>query len=462
MKKLINKIVQYSPTFIKSFGINAYGYYWKKRRFGGVFKKELTEVKVREHFTEEQWRLYQTAQLRRLLIHAFQTVIFYQEKYKEAGFSLKDFENFELDQISRLPILEKDDLRRFGTSNLLSTKRERGIFLNSSGSTGTPVKIYFSKRFHQQWSALYEARVRNWAGVNYKQSRGMIGGRRIVPLANTKHPFYLRNRAENQTYFSAYHIGPKTINNYLEGMLKYPIDYLVGYATSIYILADLFDQYKLYPPPLKAVLTSSEKLTSNMRVCIEKVFQCKVFDAYSGVEACGLISENNQGELLFSPDSGIMEVIKNGGTPAQIGEIGEVIATGLLNFDQPLIRYRIGDEVIFSASQISKSEMNFPIIQEIEGRIEDVIIGVDGRKMVRFHSLFTDIPYLQMAQIEQFSRTEFVINLKVEQGFSSAQETIIKERLESQLGKSSLKFNFVDEIQRNENGKFKAVISNIK
>ena len=69
--------------------------------------------------------------------------------------------------------LEKEDLRKHGTTSLLSTKRTRGRFYSSSGSTGTPTSIFFSKDVHRKWSALYEARVRNWAGVNYKMRRGM-------------------------------------------------------------------------------------------------------------------------------------------------------------------------------------------------------------------------------------------------------------------------------------------------
>ena len=75
-----------------------------------------------------------------------------------------------------------------------------------------------------------------------------------------------------------------------------------------------------------------------MRESIERAFLCKVYDGYSGVEACGLISENKSGELLFSPDTGILEVIDNDGNQVLNGESGEVISTGLLNYDQPLIK----------------------------------------------------------------------------------------------------------------------------
>ena len=48
-----------------------------------------------------------------------------------------------------------------------------------------------------------------------------------------------------------------------------------------------------------------------------KVYGCKTYDSYSGVEACGLISENECGQLLVSPDVGIMEILNEDGSSMQ-------------------------------------------------------------------------------------------------------------------------------------------------
>ena len=167
MNKITTKIYAKSPVAFQNAIISLYGYYWKNRRLGSIFKKQLSEFKFRESFTDNQWKDYQTLELRKLLVHAFKTVPFYTDKYIKAGFSLNDFEKFELTDISKLPYLEKEELRKFGKTTLLSTKREKGKFYSSSGSTGTPISVYFSKKTHQIWNAAYEVRVRNWAGVNH-------------------------------------------------------------------------------------------------------------------------------------------------------------------------------------------------------------------------------------------------------------------------------------------------------
>lgn len=442
--------------------LSAYGLYLKRRKLGGVFSQQVQQFQDRENYTHEQWREYQTIRLRKLLQHAYNTVPYYRELYSNHGFVCDDFKHFEIENLKELPYLEKDALRKFGTTTLLSSKRPKGAFLSSSGSTGTPVKIFFSNEAYQTWNAAYEGRVRNWAGVNYKMARGMIGGRRILPEAQGKPPYFRYNYAEKQSYFSAYHLSPDTVSNYLEGMIKNKVEYMVGYAVSNYLLAEFIEMKGLQAPRLKAILTSSEKLTVEMRDTMERVFKCKVFDAYSGVEACGLISENGHGELLFSPDTGIIEVVDELGKNVSSGEAGEVISTGLINFDQPLIRYRIGDRVKLAKDQKTESGKSMLKIEEIEGRLEDIIVTKDGREMVRFHGLFIDIPKLIVSQLVQNSIEDFTINLVVEEGFSKNAEDEIKRRLQSQVGEVSVTFEYLKDIPKNRNGKFRAVISKIK
>lgn len=459
---MLNFIYKILPVALQNLVISLYGLYWKKRRISGVFNSQIIKFSKREEFTKQEWKNYQTNQLRKLLIHSFSNVDFYKKKYSNAGFKLEDFYKFKIDDLNKLPFLEKEELRKYGASSLLSKNKSPGSFYSSSGSTGTPIKVYFSKNFHQKWSAAYEVRVRNWAGVNHKMRRGMIGGRRVVPNAVASPPYYRYNYFEKQTYFSAYHLSENTVKNYMFGLVQNKVEYLVGYAMSIFIWAEFINNDpNIKSIQLKAVLTSSEKLTKKMRDSIECAFLCKVYDGYSGVEACGLISENKFGELLFSNDTGILEILDKDGKQILNGESGEVVSTGLLNYDQPLIRYRIGDRVKLSSSQLSESALAFPIVEEIEGRIEDVIIGLDGQKMVRFHSLFVDIDGLKLAQVIQHKLDYIELKLVVTEVYSNKSELEISRKLKSQLGNVMIKFSYVNSLPLTKGGKIKSVISNL-
>jgi len=464
MNRHLEDFYRIMPTGVQNACISLYGYYWKKKRLGGSYSKYLKEIKDREFYTYEQWELYQTTQLRKILVHAYNNVPYYSEKYKNAGLDLGFLENIKLNEIKEIPYTTKDDFRKYCQTSMLANKIEKGEYFSSSGSTGTPTHIYTPDYFSQQAAAYMEARVLNWAGVSYKLPRGMVGGRRILPESKMSPPYYRYNIFEKQTYFSAYHISENTIDNYLKGIVDNKVEWMHGYAMSIYYIADFIQKAGLKAPRLKAVITSSEKLTKEMRTVISSVFKCPVFDSYSGSEFCGLISENQQGELLVSPDVGIMEFVDQDGIEVANGQIGEIISTGFINYDQPLIRYKIGDLAKVSTSQELSTNHNMTKIDEIIGRVEDTVIGKDGRKMVRFHSVFTDIPGLIQSQLIQKTHTNFEIKLIVDQSVynRALSEHTITRRLVSQIGEVFVNFLYVKHIPSEKNGKVKAVISLIK
>ena len=198
-----------------------------------------------------------------------------------------------------------------------------------------------------------------------------------------------------------------------------------------------------------------------MRETIQRVFGCKVFDAWSGIEACGLISECEHGKLHISPDAGIIEVLDENLKPIGFNKVGKVYCTGLLNYDQLLIRYAIGDEIILSDEKCNCNR-NMPVVKEIIGRIENVVYSKDGRKMVRFQSVFHNLVSIQKAQIIQESLDKIVVNIiPIVGGASQIDIDLIKRRVHSQIDDVQIEIIEVTEIPITSNGKFKAVISKV-
>ena len=459
---LQEKIYQQSPVPIQNILISAFGYQWKKRRFGGIFTQEYKEAKNRESFTKSQWDEYQQQQLHKLLMHAVSSIPYYMFSFDRHGITPKMLQQTDLANLHKLPVLLKDDLRKFGTTNLLlPAKQKKASFFSSSGSTGTPVKIFYSHAMHQKWFGIFEARIRNWAGVSSFIPRGMIGGRRILPDAANTPPFYRYNYFEKQAYFSAYHISSANAWNYLEGMRKHKVKYMTGYAMSNFFLARFFKENNLDAPELKAVLPSSEKLSTEMRQMFKEVYKCKTFDSWGSVEACGMVSECEHGKLHINPDAGIIEILDEELQPVQDGIAGDVYCTGLLNFDQPLIRYKIGDRMIRSSEQCACGR-NMDVIEEIVGRTEDVVIGRDGREMVRFHSIFYGLEKIKKAQVIQERVETIHIKIEAETTLTKDEESIIRQRVVSQLGEINISIEAVPSIPLNGNGKFQAVISKVK
>ena len=104
---------------------------------------------------------------------------------------------------------------------------------------------------------------------------------------------------------------------------------------------------------------------------------------------------------------------------------------------------------------------SMPVIKEIVGRIEDVVIGKDGREMVRFHSIFYGLEKIKKAQVIQPDIDNIRIKIEVDQGLTEVEKGVITQRVLSQLGDIQLTIEETGSIPLNRNGKFQAVISKV-
>jgi len=64
-------------------------------------------------------------------------------------------------------------------------------------------------------------------------------------------------------------------------------------------------------------------------------------------------------------------------------------------------------------------------------------------------------------QVVQEDYDRFCVRLVVKPEFGEADRKIIYDRFEQRLGEIDLEFEFVDQIERSESGKFKAGISRV-
>jgi phenylacetate-CoA ligase len=158
---------------------------------------------------------------------------------------------------------------------------------------------------------------------------------------------------------------------------------------------------------------------------------------------------------------GIIEFLDDKDQPVKTGIPGRIVATGLLNYAQPLIRYDTGDIGILSGESCPCGRQ-MPVIEELVGRLEDTVIGKDGRETVRFHGIFTGLVNVREGQVIQEDYDQFRVRLVVGPSFNDQDKNAIYDRFFQRLGRINLDFDIVDQIERTERGKFKAVISKVQ
>jgi phenylacetate-CoA ligase len=463
MKTLLQRVYPHLPVPLQNAGISAYGYVYRRERFGPAFRPTLAEFEERDRWDPERMRAYVDSTLKAVVRRALDAP-YYRERWSRAG--LRDAHLFDIttDTLSRLPSLPKSDLRRNPEAFVPDRGAPIGGILTyfSSGSTGTPIKAICTRRGQQRFAAAREARSYRWAGTSILRPRAMIGGQPIISSASARPPFYRYNFAERQVYFSAYHISPATIRSYVEGFDRYHPESVTGYAFSQFLVARLMLEHGLkFASAPKAAITSSEPLSRAMAETIGQAWGCRAYQEYGSVENCGLATECEAGSLHVSPDFGVIEIVDEDGQPVGPGVEGKVLCTGLLNDAQFLVRYEIGDTAMWSGTPCPCGRAHLPVLMSITGRLEDVVVGRDGRELVRFHGIFINLPHVQQGQVVQEALDQFRVRVIADEGFGQPQIEEIVNRMRTRLGDVRVEVERVSELERNQRGKVRAVISRL-
>jgi len=443
------------PVWAQHSTVTAYGAYWHWLRFGRGYTTYLDEYLRRDSFSANEWQAWQHVRLRNVLQNAATHVPYYRETWS------KDTKAAVLaGRLEALPLLDKEPLRAAPDAFLREDMApKRRLTFHTSGSTGTPIATIWTAGELRQSLALREARSARWAGVSFHLPRATFSGRMVEPDPDSRGPYYRYNAAEHQVYLSAFHLRPDTARSYVDALRKHRVQWLTGYSFSYYLLARFILEQRLDVPPLKAVITTSEKVRPEMRRVMQDAYKCGVFEEYSTVENSLFASECSSGRLHVSPDVGVVEILRPDGTPCAPFEIGEVVATSLMREYQSLVRYRVGDLAQWDPDPCPCGRP-MPVLREVIGRMEDAVVGPDGRQMVRFHGLFVQQPNVREAQVVQETLTRIRIKVVPSNGFGSADAEDIVKRAQQRLGPQvEVVVEPVTVIQRTSAGKFRAVVS---
>ncbi|PKO09641.1 MAG: hypothetical protein CVU40_10125 [Chloroflexi bacterium HGW-Chloroflexi-2] len=462
----MNKQVIYNllPGSLRSIPASVWGYYLRWWRYSTSTESMIEKIIEHDTWPTEKWQEWQQERLQLILHRAATKVPYYRSLWSEhrrkGGRS-----SYEL--LENWPILSKKDLSSNHPKNfLVEDLNPKSLYPeHTSGTTGTPLVIYNSKKTLQQWYAIYEARIRHWNGVSRFNRWGIIGGQMIVPQSQTKPPFWVWNQGLNQLYLSAYHLSPQAIPAYIHAIGRYKLIYLLGYPSALYTIANEARSLGIIPPKLKVIIANAEPLFVWQKQVIEDYFQCPIRNTYGMSENVTAAGECSAGNLHLFPDVGITEVFAfDADTSVNPGETGRLICTGLINPDMPLIRYEVGDiGAVTNSDSGCSCGRNLPLLTNIEGRIDDMVITPDGRRIGRLDPVFKSNMRVKEAQIIQENLSFVRVKVVPSEGFNQSDEIEIQKRIDQRLGASiTVVIETVDEIPRTKAGKFKAVISHVQ
>ncbi len=450
------------PIPLQTVLVSAAGWRSSRVRFGAPFQRVLAELRDTDGYDEERVREDQEQRLRDTVRWAVRTVPYYRELFRREGIDPDQIRG--LDDLKKIPDLPKECVRRRASELRSEAIHDRDIVPgHSSGTTGTALALYHTREA-LGWEYGVIWRQRGWYGLQLHDRFAAFGGQQVVPFAQTRPPFWRFDSTRSRMLFSLYHMTPRFLEHYARELSR-PGRYRFwqGYPSSIGMICQyLLDRgIDLGVAAPKAIFTSSETLLDFHRDRITRATGASIADRYGNAEFSVSAVQCPEGRYHVDTEFGVVEIDPSEETDDWVR--GEVISTAFSNRAMPLIRYRTGDVATLRKRGGCPCGRARPILEQIDGRIEDFVVTPDGRRIGRMDHIFKDALQVKEAQIHQPSLDRITVRLVPREGFGDADRRELEREFRSRLGDEiEIAYELLDAIPRGPNGKFRAVLSEVK
>jgi phenylacetate-CoA ligase len=443
------------PVLVQEAALDLYAAYLERCYYGDGYEDWQQKFKTWQTWSKPDASAWQARQLQSLVELAATRVPYYREHWQTL-----DWKSVHSPaELQILPPLDKQSIRQNESAFVVEGVEPKSLWMEkTSGTTGTALRIYWPMAMLPKWWALTEVMVRNVAGVGQAVPRAMMGGRPIVRGNTNRPPYWRFNRRWRQLYLSSYHVSRNTAPDYTAAIARYGSRWITGYGSAIAALAESAAETSPAPAPLQAVIVSGDTLLPGMRSSIERFFQCRCFDMYGQCEGVCMAMECAEGNMHVVPMTGVLEILRDDGSPCAPGEVGEMVATGLLNDAMPLIRYRLGDYAAWAENQVCSCGNSQPVITNLAGRVDEYLITADGRKVGRLSTAMKRSATIHSSQIVQDRPGHAFLLVRPGEGYRRADAHAVRDDILERIGKFDLEIREVSEIPKTPSGKTALVV----
>lgn len=326
-----------------------------------------------ETLSREEIEAIQLTRLKQTVRQVWEKVPPYRKKMEEAGVTPEDIKS--LKDLSRLPFVTKQDMRDNYPFGLFAVDKEELVRIHaSSGTTGKPTVVGYTKRDLQMWTECV-SRIAAMGGATKKDVAQICFGYGMFTGALGLH-YGLEN-------IGAAMVPSSTGNS--EKQIMYMQDFgttlLVATPSYALRLAEVALSMGIDPAKdlqVKIGLVGSELLTDAMRAEMHKLWgeDMLVTSNYGMSE---LMGPGVSGECQYldgmhiNEDYFIPEIIDpKTGEVLPAGEKGELVITCIYKEGLPLIRYRTKDvtRLIYEPCKCGRTTCR---MENLDGRTDDML-----------------------------------------------------------------------------------------
>jgi phenylacetate-CoA ligase len=451
MKKLYNIL----PHFIQNLLISLFNILAYKKRYGGNYKKYLQKINKNSSLSKIELEKIQQQKYNETVLNAINNSLFYNKAYS----NIKDAN--DIINITKLPILTKEMLRQ--NIEKINTI-DKGVNSKTGGTTGKSLEVLFTLDNIQERFAFTE-NFRFQYGYSLGKKTAWFSGKDILTKTDIrKNRFWKTDYWYKVRYYSTFHAKESYLQYYVQNLIKFNPEYIVGFPSSILEIAKygILKGYQFPIGSLKAIFPTAETITAESRHCIESFFKTNMYDQYASSEGAPFIFECNNHNLHLELQSGVFEVLDKNNQPSKSGKL---IVTSFTTKGTPLIRYDIGDSIELSDTKCNCGNNN-PVVKSILGRVDDYIYSSENGKIYlgNISNTIKNTKGILKFQVIQNSintiHIKAIIDKKV---YSKNIETIFIENWRKRIGSQiNIDIEYVEFIPNEKSGKYSFVKNNIK
>lgn len=426
-----------------------------------------THLKCLQFLEKSQWlpqaqlRELQNRRLRVLLKHAYETVPFYRQLFRNVGLKPEDIRDVR--ELVKLPRLTKEEIRK-NKKDLVSRRipKSKLIPFATGGSTGVPLKFFKDKRT-TSWANAATSRSYRWAGLDIGDKYLILWGSPFDLSISKEVRSFLYERLMRYRILSSSPMSERSMAGYVEMIRRYKPKALKGYESVLVLFARYLNEHGIKNLNLHSVISTAETLFPDERRLMEEQFNCEVYNTYGSREIALMAGECKEHRgLHVSVETVALEFVKENEN-VTTGELGEILVTDLQNYGMPLIRYSIGDAGRPS-DEICSCGRGLPLVESIDGRVTDFIRASDKRYISgpSLSLVFSDLA-VKRYQIFQTELNKLTVMIMKDAGYSSSDDQKIVSRIAKIAGPGfTIDIEHVSNIPSStRSGKFMAVVSTI-
>jgi len=437
----------FEPLFLKKSRSPRLAY-WRKL--------EKTQFLSQQRLEDIQWN-----RLQALWLFLWRHNQFYRQRFLDAGLREQDLRTLE--DISKLPILTKSEIRNLGHAMISDGfQRDNLLHFKTGGSTGKALDIFITEECSEFRNACAR-RHDHWTGWQPGECIGAAWGNPKLPV--TFREKVIDSFVQPFIYLDTMAVTDESVWKFAKAWGNKSPTLLFGHAHSLYLLAQMVEKHEIEGIRPTGIISTSMMLMAHERVVIERVFTCKVTDRY-GCEEVSLIGcecEMHDG-MHINIEHLVVEFVKDDGSYAASGEQGQIVVTDLMNKAMPFVRYKVED-IGSPLDRVCSCGRGLPLMGKVAGRVADFLIKRDGTRVAGIsliENTLTQIPGIDQMQIVQEDLDSLCLNIVPGEKYGPTQEKELLEYFQRLFGDNvNITLNKVREIKPENSGKYRFSICNL-